>query len=158
MKPVRGSIALGFTLATLSACVVENNPPPPLPALAVRSPVVVAPPAVPGAPDAGTTPDGSGPPESVVPPVVPPASAPTVAAAPAPAFLACTADADCVAVPRNGCCHNGFQEAVNASSVAAYQASFVCPEQHPICPMFRIRDDRVPVCNATSHQCELVKR
>jgi hypothetical protein len=71
-------------------------------------------------------------------------------------FRACAADTDCVAVPRVGCCHNGWMEAVAASQQGAYAASFVCPVAHPICPMFLIRDTRIPRCNVTTHLCELV--
>jgi hypothetical protein len=73
-------------------------------------------------------------------------------------FRACTVDSDCVAVPRVGCCHNGQNEAVAATQKDAYAASFVCPEAHPICAMFIVRDTRRPTCNATSHLCELVPR
>jgi hypothetical protein len=128
-----------FALGIPSACVVENNPPPPTP-VAVR-PLLV--PVADAAIEAASTPE--------------PAALVTAPSPPQP-LLVCAADSDCVAVPRNGCCNNGYKEAVNAASVAAYQASFVCPEPHPICPMFRIRDDRVPVCNVTTHLCELVKR
>jgi hypothetical protein len=71
-------------------------------------------------------------------------------------FRACNADADCVAVPRVGCCHNGWNEAVAVSQKDAYAASFVCPEAHPICPMFLVRDARVPRCDQATHLCELV--
>jgi hypothetical protein len=71
-------------------------------------------------------------------------------------FRACATDTDCVAVPRVGCCHNGWMEAVAASQQGAYAASFVCPIAHPICPMILIRDTRIPRCNATTHLCELV--
>jgi hypothetical protein len=47
-------------------------------------------------------------------------------------------------------------EAVNVLQKSAYAASFVCPEAHPICPMFIIRDTRHPRCEPTSHLCELV--
>jgi hypothetical protein len=121
------------------------------------------------------TPTSSG---VVVAPVVPASSAPadagTLAPAPtadstapvAPAedagasaqFRACAADTDCVAVPRVGCCHNGWNEAVAVSQKDAYAASFVCPEAHPICAMFLVRDRRTPRCNAGTHLCELVTR
>jgi hypothetical protein len=71
-------------------------------------------------------------------------------------FRACVADTDCVAVPRVGCCHNGWNEAVALSQKDAYAASFVCPEAHPICAMFIVRDTRVPVCDRTTHLCTLV--
>jgi hypothetical protein len=124
------------------------------------------------------TPSSSG---VVVAPVVPPSSAPVVdAASPVPApspdasadasvpgpaandggvpaqFRACAVDTDCVAVPRVGCCHNGWNEAVAASQKDAYAASFVCPQAHPICAMFLVRDTRSPRCNTGTHLCELV--
>ncbi len=112
----------------------------------------------------------------VVAPVVAPSSAPAdagpLAPAPTPAptapvagmedagppaqFRACAADTDCIAVPRVGCCHNGWNEAVAASQKDAYAASFVCPQAHPICAMFLIRDKRSPRCNEATHLCELV--
>jgi hypothetical protein len=73
-------------------------------------------------------------------------------------FRSCKADADCVAVPRVGCCHNGWNEAVAASQKGAYAASFTCPEAHPICAMFIVRDSRVPVCDGATHLCTLVAR
>ena len=51
-------------------------------------------------------------------------------------------------VPRVGCCHNGWNEAVAVSQRDAYAASFVCPEAHPVCAMFLVRDTRVPQCDA----------
>lgn len=73
-------------------------------------------------------------------------------------FRACNADTDCVAVPRVGCCHNGWNEAVAASRRDAYAASFVCPEAHPICAMVIVRDARAAHCDAASHLCTLVAR
>ncbi len=70
-------------------------------------------------------------------------------------FRGCRADTDCVAVPRVGCCHNGRMEAVAASQKDAYSASFVCPEAHPVCPMFLIRDTREPRCDGTTGLCTL---
>jgi hypothetical protein len=71
-------------------------------------------------------------------------------------FRACSVDADCVAVPRVGCCHNGWKEAVAVSQKDAYAASFVCPDAHPICAMFIVRDARVARCDAAAHLCTLV--
>jgi hypothetical protein len=70
-------------------------------------------------------------------------------------FRACAADAECVAVPRVGCCHNGANEAVAASQKEAYAASFVCPEAHPICAMIIVRDTRRPSCDGATHLCTL---
>jgi hypothetical protein len=76
---------------------------------------------------------------------------------PTPDTLACATDADCVAVDKNGCCHNGTKEAVAAIAVDQYRASFTCPNPHPICPMIRLLDTRVPECSNVSHKCEMVK-
>jgi hypothetical protein len=72
-------------------------------------------------------------------------------------FRACQADSDCVAVKRNGCCHNGWLEAVNASQKDAYAQSFTCPQPRPICPMYIIRDTRVPKCDGSTHLCSMVR-
>jgi hypothetical protein len=69
----------------------------------------------------------------------------------APAYLRnCRKDSDCVAVDRVGCCHNGWKEAVAVTAKEAYADSFTCPEQSPICPMYLVRDLRVPECDSTS--------
>jgi hypothetical protein len=88
---------------------------------------------------------------------VPSAALGSDAGAPAE-FRACNVDADCVAVPRVGCCHNGWKEAVAASRRDAYAASFVCPEAHPICAMFIVRDARATQCDAATHLCTLVAK
>ena len=73
-------------------------------------------------------------------------------------FRSCGADADCVAVPRAGCCHNGWKEAVNATQKDAYEQAYACTRTpRPICPMYMVRDTRVARCNAQSHLCEMVK-
>jgi hypothetical protein len=95
--------------------------------------------------DAGPDPDAS-------PPVL---GGGAVTSAPAQ-FRACMADADCVVVPRVGCCHNGWNEAVAASQRGAYAASFHCPNTHPMCAMFIVRDSRVARCDAQSHLCTMV--
>src|SRR5580692_5151485 len=59
-------------------------------------------------------------------------------------FRSCNADADCVAVPRAGCCHNGWKEAVNVSQKDAYEQANACTRtQRPICPMYMVRDVRI---------------
>jgi hypothetical protein len=73
-------------------------------------------------------------------------------------FRACNTDADCVAVPRVGCCHNGWNEAVAASQRDAYAASFTCPDAHPICAMIIVRDARVPQCDGATHLCTLIAK
>ena len=81
-------------------------------------------------------------------------AAPAATAEGAPArFRACATDADCVAAPRVGCCHNGWNEAVAASQKDAYEASFTCPEPHPICAMNIVRDTRKPRCDEASRLC-----
>jgi hypothetical protein len=71
-------------------------------------------------------------------------------------FFACNVDSDCVAVPRAGCCNNGYKEAVNKSEVAAYDAANACANPHPICPLYVINDTRVAECNFQSHECEMI--
>ncbi len=72
------------------------------------------------------------------------------------AFQACTTDADCVAVPKVGCCQTGRMEAIATSQVDKYKASFVCPPPKPMCPMSMILEMRQPECNGGSHLCEMV--
>jgi hypothetical protein len=80
----------------------------------------------------------------------------TTGAPDAGTFYSCNASTDCVAVPKVGCCYNGYREAVNKGSVLAYKASFVCDNPHPMCPQYLIRDTRVPRCSPTLHRCEMV--
>jgi hypothetical protein len=71
---------------------------------------------------------------------------------------ACHADADCVAVPRAGCCHNGWKEAVAVSQADAYQAANPCTKSpRPICPMYMVRDPRVARCDVQTHLCTMVR-
>jgi hypothetical protein len=70
-------------------------------------------------------------------------------------FRACQQDSDCVAVPRVGCCHNGHMEAVNVSQKDAYAQSFTCPHPRP-CPMYMIRDRRLPKCDPAAKLCVMV--
>jgi hypothetical protein len=124
----------------LSAACAEPSPP---------GGVVVAPTATAGVnPSSDASSDAAGGPGVAGP-------APPGDGAPA-RFRACAIDADCVAVPRVGCCHNGWNEAVAASQKDAYLASFVCPDPHPICAMFIVRDTRVPRCDAGTRLCTLV--
>jgi hypothetical protein len=71
-------------------------------------------------------------------------------------FTACTQDSDCVAVPMNGCCQNGWNVAVASSQSDAYKASFTCAKRQP-CPMYVVNDKRTPRCNAQSKHCELIQ-
>jgi hypothetical protein len=73
------------------------------------------------------------------------------------AFQACQSDSDCIAVPRNGCCHNGWKEAVNVAQQDAYRNSFTCPQAHPICPMYIVRDARIARCDVGAHLCKMVQ-
>jgi hypothetical protein len=73
-------------------------------------------------------------------------------------FRACKVDADCVAVPRVGCCHNGRMQAVTGSQKEAYAASFVCPNPHPRCAMYIIRDTREARCAAATGLCTMVAK
>lgn len=87
---------------------------------------------------------------------------PTHAASEPPAvsaevYLGCTQDSDCIAVDREGCCHNGYKDAVNAEHVAAYRAANACKNRRVMCPQFIIQDDRVAVCNTERRQCQMLK-
>jgi hypothetical protein len=73
------------------------------------------------------------------------------------AFAACTADADCVAVPQVGCCHLGRKVAVARDQEHAYASSFVCPNPAPVCIEILIIDNRTPQCNFDTGRCELVQ-
>lgn len=72
-------------------------------------------------------------------------------------FRACQADADCVAVPRAGCCNNGWKEAVAVSQRDAYAQAGACGKAHPICPMYKVRDARVAKCDTQAHLCVMVQ-
>ena len=71
-------------------------------------------------------------------------------------YQACAMDADCVAVPKVGCCQTGRMEAIATTQVDKYKASFVCPPPRPMCPMSMILETRQPECNNGSHLCEMV--
>src|SRR5258708_3468603 len=63
-------------------------------------------------------------------------------------ITACSADSDCVAVPRGGCCNNGYLEAVNKHHTRAYANSTKCTANpRPMCPQFLVHDTRVAQCN-----------
>jgi hypothetical protein len=74
----------------------------------------------------------------------------------APDLYACALDHDCVAVPKVGCCVDGFLEAVNASYAKAYAASFACPDSGAPCPQGRVNDNRTPLCSDVTRHCEMV--
>ena len=70
-------------------------------------------------------------------------------------FRACQTDADCLAVPRAGCCDNGWKEAVAASQADAYAQANACTKQRPMCPMFKVRDRRVAYCEPQTRLCSM---
>ena len=70
-------------------------------------------------------------------------------------YLTCSADSDCVAVPREGCCRNGYKDAVNKDRIAEYRRANACKFANPMCPQFIVNDTRVARCNSASHQCEM---
>ncbi len=154
------ALSICAIVGIVAACVVENSTPPYVPPQPTRSaadaraqepseggsPLDATPDPADARLESGMAPDRS----------ASDASPSAASIPPPPAYLACAADADCMAVPRNGCCNNGYKEAVSATGAEAYKASFVCPEPRPICPMFRIKDDRTPVCNSGTRTCELV--
>jgi hypothetical protein len=73
-------------------------------------------------------------------------------------FRGCAKDADCVAVPRAGCCHNGWKEAVAASQRDAYEKANACAiTPRPVCPMYIVRDTRIAKCDAQSKLCVMVQ-
>jgi hypothetical protein len=72
-------------------------------------------------------------------------------------ITACSTDADCVAVPRGGCCSNGYNEAVNKHHTQAYASATKCAlHPHPMCPMFLVHDTRVAQCDGAKKQCAMV--
>ena len=117
-----------------------------------------------------TAPVGSSPPPPAAPPPAvsaPPAASDETAIGPGPAddngadagnaqYRGCKQDSDCVAVPRVGCCNNGWLEAVSTTQKDAYSKSFVCPTPHPMCPMYIVHDTRTPKCDAGTHLCTMV--
>lgn len=71
-------------------------------------------------------------------------------------ITACNVDADCTAVPRGGCCQNGWLEAVNTHHVKAYENATKCTlNPRPMCPMYMVHDTRIAVCQAK--QCKMVE-
>jgi hypothetical protein len=72
-------------------------------------------------------------------------------------YLSCTVDSECLAVPREGCCHNGYKDAVNKDRIPEYRQANACKMKNPMCPQFIVDDKRVALCNASSHQCEMVE-
>jgi hypothetical protein len=140
------SMALLSLLCSSVACATSSQPP-----TMVIAPTTPAPSAPPAAPRPPQDEELTGPADA--------SSASNEEDGGAPArFRACGADSDCVAVPRVGCCHNGWKEAVAASQKDAYAASFVCPDPHPVCAMYLIRDAREPQCDRATRLCRMMAK
>jgi hypothetical protein len=162
-QPARMALVGAFVPIVAVACA-ETSPS----AGVVVAPVLSASPASPTPPATSATSDASAstPSTADASPLAPTAGASAstpggadAGAAGAPArFRACAADMDCIAVPRVGCCHNGWNEAVAASQKDAYAASFVCPEAHPICAMLIVRDTRRALCDAATRLCTMTAK
>jgi len=73
-----------------------------------------------------------------------------------PDITGCTRNTDCVAVPRGGCCNNGWLEAVNAQKVEAYRQASRCIARNVMCTHLMVNDQRVPHCSTTTHLCEMI--
>ena len=159
------SLAAGFVALALAvaACAETSKSPPsvtaPSASDAVPAPTAAAPPVTASA-------SAPAPVASAAPTATTSAAPPMASAGPGgntgttvPAqYRACKGDADCVAVPRAGCCHNGWKEAVATSQKDAYARDFACPAgTRPICPMFIVRDMRVAKCDAAAHLCTMVQ-
>jgi len=69
----------------------------------------------------------------------------------------CASDADCVAVDAGGCCPDGSDAAVNASSTGDYAAATACTQPPQTCPLHTVHETRVAQCNFDSHQCEMIE-
>jgi len=151
-------LAVMFTsLSALALACNDENPPPAVPTTPpapVTTVVIDAGAGSDPAPVASAASVDAGPPAVAADPPDAAPAAPTTSAS-GPDFFACSAAADCVAIPKNDCCHNGYKEAVNKNEVDAYKAS--APKCNPKrkCPMFRIMDKRVSDCNAG--KCVLVQ-
>jgi hypothetical protein len=151
---LRSIQAVALATSTLVACAKTSQAPPTTTAPVVSAsapadPVVVAPapaaslsaatPAPPPAASATAEPSAAGDPDTEV----------------GAQFRACKANADCLAVPRAGCCDNGRKVPVAASQKDAYAQANACTRKRPMCPMFRVRDRRVAYCDPQAHQCAL---
>jgi hypothetical protein len=149
----------------LAACEETSNPPPPAPTFSPSTTPVAttptaggtdtsAPSATPSAVASATAADGGG---AAAADASITASGPDVDGGAPTQFRACKVDADCVAVPKVGCCHNGWKEAVASSQKDAYAKSFTCPEPHPICPMIMVNDQRSALCENRTRLCTMFK-
>ncbi len=147
------SVTLSFLLA--AAACNDAGPPPSTPAAAAAPAPVTTVVVDPGPLVEQRAVASSEPPAA--PASAPPAAPASAADAGSADFYSCNADSDCVAVQTAGCCPTGRKTAVNTQSVDAYAASVPCAKAHRICPMYRVLDKRVAVCEATSHKCEMVQ-
>jgi hypothetical protein len=133
---LRSMHAVALALPALGACAQTSQPPP-----TTTAPVVSA--------SVSTSTSAA------VAPVAPEPAPATAATGVGDQFRACQSDADCVAVPRAGCCDNGWKEAVAASQTDAYAQANACTRQRPMCPMFKVRDRRVAYCEPQTHLCSM---
>jgi hypothetical protein len=144
------SVAVSVAVASaFVACVVETEPAPKRPLLRDVMAAQAA---------ASAHADASSPPPAPVVSVAEPLTLGFEAPPVPDSFRACQVDTDCIAVLRNGCCHDGRNEAINKGSVDAYKSSFTCPVPNPRCPMHLVLDRREPACDAAGHACKLVER
>jgi TolA-binding protein len=133
---LRSMHAVALALPALVACAQTSQPPP-----TTTAPVV----------SASVSTSTSAPVASVAPEPAPVPAATGVG----DQFRSCQSDADCLAVPRAGCCDNGWKEAVAASQTDAYAQANACTRKRPMCPMFKVRDRRVAYCEPQTHLCSM---
>jgi hypothetical protein len=70
--------------------------------------------------------------------------------------LTCAADSDCVAVPRAGCCDNGYLAAVNQARTADYALLYACTDATPVCSQLKVDDTRVAQCDFSAGKCRMI--
>ena len=68
----------------------------------------------------------------------------------------CKLDGDCVAVPKAGCCDNGYLQAVRADRVDDYKVLYACSDSAPVCSHLYVQDTRVAECSNSTHKCEMI--
>ena len=71
-------------------------------------------------------------------------------------IFACHMDDDCVAVPQAECCPTGRMVAVNKNHTDDYAAAYACTDKPTACPLYIIKDTRVPECDNGTHKCQMV--
>jgi hypothetical protein len=71
-------------------------------------------------------------------------------------LFTCKLDTDCIAVPKAGCCDNGWREAVNKNEVESYASLYACTEVSPLCSHLQVHDTRIAVCGNATQKCELI--